>query len=95
MPLLFDANISAVMTFANILIQIFDCRNGQTHFNIYEAVVLLTDVWNVGNQVFFWFKQSDLHQGPVSVQDDCTTDLPALILWISLDIDIAFITKRR
>ena len=51
MPLLFDANISAVMTFVNILVQILDCSNGQTRFNIYVAVVILAEVWVVGNHV--------------------------------------------
>ena len=51
LPLLSDIDISAVMTFADILKQILDCSSSQTHFKIYVADVLLADVWVVGNHL--------------------------------------------
>lgn len=94
-PLLFDGNIRAVTNFVNILIQILDCSNSQRHFNIYEEVVLLAEVWVVGNRVLFGLKQLYLHQKHVCVQHDCRTILSAFILWTSLNIDIGLITERK
>ena len=91
MPLLSDANITTVMTFVNILIQILDGSNGQTHFNVYVAVVFLAEVWVVVNHILFGLV---FHQKAVCVQHESMTVLSALILWISSNTDIGLITEK-
>ena len=64
MQFLSDANITEVMTFVNILIQILEGSNGQARFNIYHANPIMPEVSVVGNLVLFGLV---FHQKPVCV----------------------------
>ena len=58
MPLLSDVNISAGMTFVNVLIQILECSNGQTCFNIYVSFTSSTGMSCIGTT--YWLVKPTL-----------------------------------
>ena len=90
LPLLSDIDISAVMTFVDILKQILDCSNSQTHFKIYVADVLLADVWVVGNHLLHGYSN---HTSTRNIFLQCHHS--AHMLWITSNIDFGFITETK